>query len=313
MAAVAAFVGALIPTVIVSRLILWALRRWHGGYLRLLVANAASWGIAFAAAGQAMAPIYAVAQAVWLGLDLWRWRRHPGPATAPLWVVLLAVLLVQGCAPSRQVPAGQIAYDTPENYQRLQRILQPIAIKNAELCRDSPIGVMPLGPGVEACALSVGISKSSALNAWTDGTNIALTLPMLAFLRSDDELAFILCHELAHIIERHAQTAKVGTFLGAFLDGAARGRGIDTAGGFKFVGSRIGSKDRETDADTIGAYLMARAGFDPRAGAWLWDRMPPGDSGWLASHPLSADRRAHLLGVAEEIRGKEKRDEPLTP
>lgn len=229
-----------------------------------------------------------------------------------VWVAIAVLFVLAGCAAGRQVPAGQIAYDTPENYQRLKRVLEPIAVANAVLCEDT-IGVMTQADGTDICALSVGISKKSAFNAWTDGTNISITLPMLGFLHTDDELAFILCHELAHILERHVQKQKVGAFTGAFLDVLIAARGGSSNGAFMMAGSRIGGKDRERDADKVGAYLMARAGFDPRAGAWLWDRMPPGDNGWLASHPLSAERRATLLGVSEEIRGKISRSEILKP
>jgi predicted Zn-dependent protease len=228
-------------------------------------------------------------------------------------LVAIAVLLVLGaCAPGRHIPAGQIAYDTQENYQRLQRVLQPIAVANAVLCEET-VGVMMIQGDTEVCALSVGVSKSGALNAWTDGTNIMITRPMLGLLQSDDELAFILSHELAHILERHVQKASAASLAGAFLDVFASSKGVNTNGTFRTVGALIGSKDREREADKVGAYLMARAGFDPRAGAWLWERMPPGQDGWLASHPLSSERTANLLTVAAEIRAKRARSEILKP
>ena len=79
----AQLIGALVPTFIVSRLLLWAMRSWDGGVTRLLVANGGSWLVAAflgglgmadggAFAGLQAAALYFVPQTLWFGLDVWR-------------------------------------------------------------------------------------------------------------------------------------------------------------------------------------------------------------------------------------------------
>lgn len=54
------------------------------------------------------------------------------------------------------------------------------------------------------------------------------------------------------------------------------------------------SRDNETDADTVGLELAARAGYDPRAGVTLWRKMQAANKGappqWLSTHPASDSR-----------------------
>lgn len=218
---------------------------------------------------------------------------------------LFVVLVAGACAPARQVPAGHVAYDTQENYQRLVRVLAPIAIANAAYCKESGLGVVMTPDGQEACAISAGVSKAADFNAATDGTNIFITRPMLAFLRTDDELAFIFCHELAHIVRDHITEKRIGSAIGSFFDGALAGQGVNTGGAFQRIGVTVYNRDREREADRVAAYMMARAKFNPRAAADLWDRMPPGEGGWLATHPLSADRAAAIREFARDIEIKQ--------
>lgn len=225
---------------------------------------------------------------------------------------MVVVATLAACAARRDVPAGNVAYDTPENFHRLQRVLGPLAIANAPLCRDT-IGVMTSPSGAPACAISAGVSKFSTVNAWTDGTNLVITRPMLAMARTDDELAYVMAHELAHVLREHVQQAKAGKIAGSALDLAAVVFGVNTDGAFGKAGARVFSKDREREADHMGAYLMSRAGFDPRAGAAFWDHMPPGGGGWFDTHPGNNERSANLLAVAEEIRNKQIHGWPVWP
>lgn len=91
MAELGFFVGALVATFLISRLMLWLLKSWDGGAPRLVFAHAASWvaasflagmgmadGGAFAGARAAMS--YALPQALWLIVDL---VRNQAPSAAP--------------------------------------------------------------------------------------------------------------------------------------------------------------------------------------------------------------------------------------
>ena len=54
------------------------------------------------------------------------------------------------------------------------------------------------------------------------------------------------------------------------------------------------SRDDETEADTVGLELAARAGYDPRAGITLWKKMMAANKGappqWLSTHPSGKNR-----------------------
>jgi len=95
MADVGFFVGALIPTFLLSRLVLWLMRSWDGGVTRLALAHVFSWligafigglGIADggAFAGIQAAGMYALPQAVWFVVDMFRHKRASGSTVNPV-------------------------------------------------------------------------------------------------------------------------------------------------------------------------------------------------------------------------------------
>jgi len=134
---------------------------------------------------------------------------------------------------------------------------------------------------------------------------------------SDDELAFVLGHEVTHIKEGHAkrqqQRATGGALLGAVLVAVFGGGmndvrlGADIAGGLTF--GHYSRKD-ERKADAGGLQWMTRAGYDPHQAAAamqrLIDKYGAGDAkipilGWFATHPNTNDRRNDLQKDAEKI------------
>ena len=72
-----------------------------------------------------------------------------------------------------------------------------------------------------------------------------------------------------------------------------------------YLGARSYSQTYELEADTLGAYIAARAGYDPVRGAAIFERPAlanPGGPPILATHPGSAQRQASVAAVAAEIR-----------
>jgi Zn-dependent protease with chaperone function len=126
---------------------------------------------------------------------------------------------------------------------------------------------------------------------------IGFTKALFGAMKNRDELAMALSHEAAHHIEGHIpQTqssatagAILGTILGSIvgLDAA----GVETAqniGGT--IGARRFSKGFELEADSLGARIALRAGYDPLRGVlYFVDAPDPGD-GFLSSHPPNGDR-----------------------
>lgn len=155
------------------------------------------------------------------------------------------------------------------------------------------------------------------LNAFALPDGRVYVTSLMAHAVTDDELAFVLGHEITHIKEGHAkhqaQRATGGAILGAILvavlggsEGSIR-MGADIAGGLTL--GHYSRKD-ENKADVGGLQWMTRAGYDPRQAAAamqrLIDKYGGGDAnvpivGWFATHPDTRDRRENLQKRAAEI------------
>lgn len=126
---------------------------------------------------------------------------------------------------------------------------------------------------------------------------IAFTPALFREMKNRDELAFALAHEAAHHIRGHIQqtqsSAQTGAILGAILGSAI---GLDTAGVETVtniggtVGARRFSKGFELEADSLGAQIAKRAGYNPLRGVlYFQDASDPGDQ-FLGTHPPNGDR-----------------------
>jgi len=155
---------------------------------------------------------------------------------------------------------------------------------------------------VRACGYDVQLNPSDELNARADGRRLFISTALAGFAANDDELALILGHELAHHVLRHRHWSEVG--------GAGR-RANEPA--WRAEGGEGGA---ERQADRVGLYLLARAGYDPGVAAPFWRRF--GESNWRVRFPqighASAAARARALEeVRREIEAKRTAGEPLLP
>jgi predicted Zn-dependent protease len=146
------------------------------------------------------------------------------------------------------------------------------------------------------------VVKTPAINALVlPGGKIAIFTGLLDVLKiTDDELALVIGHELAHALREHARAraakttlTRVGTFVVQMVIGGGVGELARQGGGLltlKF------SRDDERDADLIGLELTARAGYNPEAGVVLWRKMSlvakSNPLPWLSTHPSGEDRAA---------------------
>ena len=174
------------------------------------------------------------------------------------------------------------------------------------------------------CAYGAVSVKNEALNAWANGSLVFVTTAMARFAASDDELAVVVSHELAHNAMRHMdrkkKNATLGALLGAALDVAAATQGVNTGGGFANSGANVGaasySQDFEREADYVGMYILARAGRPYAESPNFWRRMAqesPGSISYASSHPTSAERFIRLDRAAAEIKAKLDAGKPLLP
>ena len=155
------------------------------------------------------------------------------------------------------------------------------------------------------------VIKAPTINALCmPGGKIAVFTGILDGLKlTDDELAVVLGHEMAHALREHARaraakvtltnvsTLAIGLVIGGNLGELARqGGGLLT---LKF------NRDDEREADLIGLELAARAGFDPQAGVTLWEKMGKagrtGPPAWLSTHPSGEDRIRRTRDALKQV------------
>jgi len=155
---------------------------------------------------------------------------------------------------------------------------------------------------------------SNEVNAWCmPGGKIAVYTGLIERLRpTDDELAAVMGHEIAHALREHgrerasqvmAQSVAIG-ILGAAtgMSGAA----TDLSQVVLDVTLNLpNSRAFETEADRIGVELAARAGYDPRAAISLWQKMGSLGKGeppqFLSTHPSHASRISDLKVYAARV------------
>jgi Zn-dependent protease with chaperone function len=130
------------------------------------------------------------------------------------------------------------------------------------------------------------------------------------------EVAGVMAHELAHVLLRHgtANATKAQGFQIGALAGAIAGAVI--GGGWGEVisqGSQFGlgtwlmkySREYEKQADLLGAQIMARAGYDPRALARMFETIQRQSGGggpqWLSSHPNPGNRTQYINAEAAQL------------
>jgi beta-barrel assembly-enhancing protease len=140
---------------------------------------------------------------------------------------------------------------------------------------------------------------------------------MLQAARSEAEIAGVMAHEISHVALRHgtaqasrAQNYQIGAVAGAILGAIIGG----TAGQVVAEGSQFGlgvhflryTREYERDADMLGAQIMARAGYDPRAMAAMFETIQKqggrGGPEWLSSHPNPGNRSAAIQEEARALR-----------
>lgn len=160
----------------------------------------------------------------------------------------------------------------------------------------------------------VNLIDAKDVNAWVmPGGKIAFYTGLLEKLKpSDDEIAAVMGHEIAHALREHgreraSQAMAQGialSILGA-VAGVSRG-GMDLTQAVLNVTLNLpNSREHETEADRIGVELAARAGYDPRAAIAVWEKMSKLGGGKspeiLSTHPAPTTRIADLQVYAARV------------
>jgi len=219
------------------------------------------------------------------------------------------------------VPADQIEREANLQYQQTlaqaskQNALGPADNAQVQRLRAIMDRIIPFtgqwNPRAQQWKWEVNLIGSNQINAYCmPGGKIAFYTGILNKLQlTDDEVAMVMGHEIAHALREHARermgkgratdfAARVGGSLAASLFGIdPRITDAVAQTGASLATLKFGRED-ESEADLVGMELAARAGYDPRAGVSLWQKMSANNKGappeWLSTHPSGNSRIAEI-------------------
>ena len=213
---------------------------------------------------------------------------------------------------ARLVPAEQVEAAAQQQYVQLateaksQGALLPDNHPQVLRLRTIASRIIPFAmdwnPRARQWRWQVIVLNSKELNAFCmPGGKIAFYTGILDQLKlTDDEVAMVMGHEMAHALREHAreQMGKTSaTRMGAGLISSLFGLGNMGDALLNMGGQLLTlkfSRGNESEADLVGMELAARAGYDPRAGVSLWQKMSAASKGappqWMSTHPSSSTR-----------------------
>lgn len=213
---------------------------------------------------------------------------------------------------SRLVPAEDVERSATQQYaQLLQKAAQQNALggpNHPQVLRLRTIAnriiphALAWNPRAKDWKWEINLIGSKQINAFCmPGGKIAFYTGILEQLKlTDDEVAMVMGHEVAHALREHARERMgktAATNIGANVLSQLLGVGAigqQLIGGGAQLLSLNFSREDESEADLVGMELGARAGYNPRAGITLWQKMSAANKGappqWLSTHPSGATR-----------------------
>lgn len=213
----------------------------------------------------------------------------------------------------------QKTYDQAQLDAMIAR-LNPIAAKveaaSEALCREM---------GKKQCNFEVVLDATQkGLNAHADGQKVVVYPAMVEFATNDNQLAFVIAHEFGHSIMGHVasqnKNVAIGGILGTLGDVFAQQQGIDTGGNLGKFGAQQAllrySPAFENEADYVGLYILARAGYDIDDAPGFWRTMSlnvPQAIYASSTHPNNPTRTVAMNKTVAEIHAKTAAHQPLVP
>jgi hypothetical protein len=194
------------------------------------------------------------------------------------------LLAIDGTAlpPEVDIPTR---FDARVAHARADAIDDLLAVKTAPftmtLLREGIVSTVRVTP-LPACPSHVRLARSGQHNAYADGRHVFITTGLLAKMHDDNELAFVIAHEMAHNILRHATVMRSNS--------VKHGLGHTLGNSGRIV------RQAERDADTLAGALMIDAGFDPVRGAAVLTRLG-NNLGLFEAHDSAARRIAAMRTI----------------
>ncbi len=247
------------------------------------------------------------------------------------WLLILstATFILSGCGPGRmpvapgEIPRGE--YVSSEDEQYGQQVLAALT-RTYPLSRDDD-SINRVRDIVNHLADAAGASEApwnvyvlrgdSVVNAAaTRGNFVFVWTGMLRTVQNDGELAAVLAHEMGHVLANHTQPtpAEEASSIMANVGGNVASQVVAVQGPYGALSGIAGlltqeaikafivnpeSQRQEHEADQIGIFLMADAGYDPSNAVSLWTTMDQQGAGaaiptFLSSHPANDERIEEL-------------------
>jgi len=222
----------------------------------------------------------------------------------------LLLLALAGCATGPTFFSESYLSDMAS--QQFEQLKQEKTISrdpegNAMVRRVSSRIAETLGPEMPQAQWEYVLFEDDSANAFAmPGGKIAVFTGLLDYVETDDELAAVIGHEIAHVLLHHAnQRMSAGVIQAAGgvaaviltddMDSDDRNLILAAYG----IGSQVGailpySRSHESQADKLGLRIAARSGFDPRAAVRFWEKMneanPQSLPQFLSTHPSNETR-----------------------
>jgi len=225
--------------------------------------------------------------------------------------------ILRNLVPAKQLESqASLQYEDMMQQAASQHALAPDKHPQVKRLRAIAARIIPyatkFNPRASQWKWEVNLVGSKQINAFCMlGGKIAVYTGLLDTLKlTDDEVAVVMAHEIAHALREHArermaksELTNIGVSLLGQNIGNGRFNGLFQAGGslltLKF------SRGDETDADIVGLELSSRAGYDPHAGITLWRKMSASNSGaplqWLSTHPSGKNREKEVQRHLPEV------------
>ncbi len=184
----------------------------------------------------------------------------------------------------------------------------------ADLVRRVAARLVPvIGEAGRGFEWAVSVVRNPQANAFClPGGKIVVYTGILPVTRTEDGLAVVMGHEIAHATLRHGSQRMLKTQLAqTVMQGVAASTSMSDMSGEQRqavlsalgVGTRVGvllpfSREHESEADERGLLYAARAGYDPREAIGFWERMSANSGGnppeFLSTHPSHGSRIERL-------------------
>jgi predicted Zn-dependent protease len=163
--------------------------------------------------------------------------------------------------------------------------------------------------------------ENKALNAFClPGGKVVVYTGILSVAKNDDQLATVISHEIAHALARHGAERMSSSMVQKGIQ--VLGNVVLAVGAPEYqnvfnqtygIGTQVGvmlpyGRMQESEADEIGIYLMAKAGYNLNEALRFWENMSAGEkdtNDFLSTHPSSSTRIKDIQKVIVKVQSKQ--------